>query len=339
MIGFFANIFGYLLNILYDLLKNYGVAIIIFSIILKVLLLPISIKQQKTMKKSGKIQKELKEIQSKYKNDPQKMNQETMDLYKRENMNPFSGCLSAIVQIIILLSMFYLVRSPLTYMRKIDSNIVSEYTEQIKKETNADNLTYPEIAIIRDANNFEETKKEEQINEENIIEEEKSEITDEGISENESKIEEEEKVGNKETEEQEEEKNIKTPKNIEKMKINMEFLGLDLSSIPNQQLKDYRVYIIPVLYVLSTFLSMKVTTKLTSTKKEDKEISKTGEEKPNDMDALNSMNKNMTYIMPILSVSISLVAPLGLALYWLVNNILMILEKTILSKLVKTEED
>ena len=61
------------------------------------------------MKKTTKIQQEMKEIQDKYKNDPQKMNQEVMDLYKREKMSPFSGCLSAIIQIILLFSMFYLV--------------------------------------------------------------------------------------------------------------------------------------------------------------------------------------------------------------------------------------
>ena len=56
MIGFFANLFGYLLNFLYNLIQNYGLAIILFSIIVKILLLPISINQQKTMKKTTKIQ-------------------------------------------------------------------------------------------------------------------------------------------------------------------------------------------------------------------------------------------------------------------------------------------
>ena len=57
MIAFFANIFGYVLNFIYEIVKNYGLAIIIFSILIKVLMIPLSIKQQKTMKKSTKIQK------------------------------------------------------------------------------------------------------------------------------------------------------------------------------------------------------------------------------------------------------------------------------------------
>ena len=107
MIAFFANLFGYILNFIYDIFQNYGIAIILFTILLKIVLLPLTIKQQKTMRKTTKIQEKLKIIQFKYKNDPQMLNQETMALYKRENMSPFSGCLSAILQILLLLAMFY----------------------------------------------------------------------------------------------------------------------------------------------------------------------------------------------------------------------------------------
>ena len=91
MFAFIANIFGYLLNFLYNIFNNYGVSIIVFSVLIKLILLPLTIKQQKTMDKSTKIQGELKSIQFKYKNDPEKLNKEMLDLYKREKMSPFSG--------------------------------------------------------------------------------------------------------------------------------------------------------------------------------------------------------------------------------------------------------
>ena len=69
MISFFANIFGYFLNFLYMNIGNFGIAIILFSIIVKIVLLPITIKQQKNMKKTAKIQEKLKDIQDKYKNN------------------------------------------------------------------------------------------------------------------------------------------------------------------------------------------------------------------------------------------------------------------------------
>ena len=104
--GFISELFGYLLNWLYGLVNNYGVAIIIFSVILRIILIPITIKQQTTMKKTAKLQEKMAEIQKKYKNNPEKLNQETIALYKNEKMSPFSGCLSSILQIIIILSVF-----------------------------------------------------------------------------------------------------------------------------------------------------------------------------------------------------------------------------------------
>ena len=273
MISFFANLFGYVLNFLYQFIQNYGIAIILFSIVLKLVMLPISIKQQKTMKKSAKIQGKLREIQDKYKNNPEKLNQETIDLYKREKMSPFSGCLSGIVQIVLLFAVFYLVRSPLTYMVKVDTAVIEQYTNEIKQEEENKNNPYPEIAIIKEKGQ-----------------------TDERVN------------------------------------INMELLGLDLSSVPSQNLSDWKVYIIPVLYVLTSFVSMRITTGMQAKRKEEN-----GES--NEMDAVMQANKSMSYIMPIMSVSIAIIAPLGLALYWLINNVLMIIERLVLNKFLKEEEE
>ena len=107
MFSFIANLFGYLLNFLYEIVNNnFGIAIILFSILLRIILLRTTIKQQKSVQKTAKIQGELKTLQVKYKNNPEMLNKETMELYKREQISPFSGCLSAILQIIIILSVF-----------------------------------------------------------------------------------------------------------------------------------------------------------------------------------------------------------------------------------------
>ncbi len=134
MFEFFANIFGYLLQFVYNIVNNYGLAIILFTIVIKIILLPLSIKQQRTLKKSNELQEKMKVIQFKYKNDPEKMNQEMMNLYKTENMSPFSGCLTAIVQLLLLLSIFYLVRSPLTFMEKLPQEDINRYVEQMKQK-------------------------------------------------------------------------------------------------------------------------------------------------------------------------------------------------------------
>ena len=180
MIAPFANLFGYILNFIYNIVNNYGLAIIIFSILIKIILLPLSIKQQKTMKKTTKIQNKLKEIQFKYKNDPENLNRATMELYKTENMSPFSGCFSGIVQIILLFAVFYLVRSPLTYMKKIDANIINKYTKIVKENDLSTDSAYPEIEVIRELNNIKKLKENNTENIENNSEnnEEKTDLAE-----------------------------------------------------------------------------------------------------------------------------------------------------------------
>lgn len=288
MFQFFANIFGYLLDIINQFVNNYGLAIILFTAIIKLIMLPLSIKQQRSMKKNVELQEKLKVIQFKYKNDPEKLNKETMDLYKQEKMSPFSGCFSAIIQFILLISIFNMVRFPLTYMEKVDKTQIDTYTQQIKDAGMDVSQAYSEIDIIREIDFLRENNPEDE-----------------------------------------------TLKNIN---INMNFLGLDLSKIPQQNLADWTVYIIPILYILSTFVSMRLTTSMQNANKDKKELTD-GENKEterNEMeDAMAQSNKMMSWMMPIMSVSISLVAPLGLALYWLVNNILMIGERLVLNKVVK----
>lgn len=330
MISFFSNIFGYVLNIIYEIVKNYGLAIILFSILLKILLLPLTIKQQKTLKKSQKLQGKLKEIQDKYSNNPEKLNQEMMDLYKRENLSPFSGCFSSIIQIILLLAMFYLVSKPLTYMKKLNTDEINSYKEAIVQEQgeNSVSTTYPEISIVKYINK--------KINNPEVNNTENVENVDNTVTETV-----ENENNNTETEIIEKEKiNID-----EDLYINMNFLGLDLSKVPQENLKDITVYIIPVLYVISSIISIKFTTNLSKNKnkeevEESKDLINTKENKEMDQEEMAmQMNKNMSLMMPILSVSISLLAPLGLALYWLINNIIMIIERLVLNKFFSKEEN
>ena len=293
MFEFFANIFGYLLQFLYTLVNNYGLAIILFTLIIKLLLLPLSIKQQKTMKKSSELQEKVKVMQFKYKNDPEKLNKEMMNLYKTENVSPFSGCLTSIIQMLLLLSIFYLVRSPLTFMEKIPQENINTYIQQLKDEGKVISNVYPEIDLIRETELLKEKNPEDQF--------------------------------------------------IEKTNIKMNFLGLNLSKIPQQNMTDYTVYIIPVLYILSSFISIRITTAKQQKDKEDKKsknidgnTGKEIEEENNEMDAVMQTNKMMSWFVPIMSISIAFIAPLGLALYWLISNILMIAERLIIDKVVKS---
>ena len=123
----------------------------------------------------------------------------------------------------------------------------------------------------------------------------------------------------------------------------MDFFGLDLSKIPQQNMTDYTVYIIPVLYIISSFISIRMTTQMQEKQNKEKEEVQidgtTGKElepkEENEMDSVMQTNKMMSWMMPIMSISIAFVAPLGLALYWLMSNILMIAERLVLNKIIK----
>ena len=289
MINFFSNIFGYVLNFIYNLVNNYGLAIILFSILIKIIMLPLSIKQQKTLKKNEKIQEQMKIIQIKHNGNQEKINQELMELYKTEKMNPFSGCFSVIIQMVLLFSMFYLVRSPLTYMKKVDSQVIDNQKNEIVQELgeNVVSSTYPEMSIIKY-------------------------VRDKNIEDSE-------------------------------LYINMDFLGLDLNKVPQENLNDITVFIIPVLYVISSFISIKLSTNMNKPKENVEAITdgkeKEKDEEVNPAEMAQQMNKSMSWMMPILSVTVSLLAPLGLALYWLINNVMMIIERIALNKIFSKEEE
>lgn len=289
VIAFLAGIFGYLLNLIYGVVNNYGLAIILFTIAVQIILLPFSIKQQKTMIKNNKIQAKVKELQEKYKNDQVRLGQETMDLYKAEKMSPCSGCLGSILQLILFVSIFYLVRQPLTYMERLDADKINQYVEkyQISQQSN-----YKEIDIIREA----------------------KKAGDDSIS------------------------------------IDMNFLGIDLSNVPSRNWGDPTVYIIPGLYVISSIISMRITMnagkkKLTKEEKEEEERKKREQkalikaDDDDDFDTVEAMNKQMMFMMPIMAVSVALVAPLGLALYWLINNISSTIQRMIINRFVKSKEE
>ena len=108
--------FGLLLNFIYSFVSNYGLSIILFTILTKVILFPLSLKQQKSMVKMQQVQPKLKEIQEKYKSDQQRQSEETMKLYKEHGVNPMGGCLPLLIQLPILFALYRVMYQPLTYM-------------------------------------------------------------------------------------------------------------------------------------------------------------------------------------------------------------------------------
>lgn len=104
--------FGKALYYIYTVVDSYGLAIVIFSILAKLLLLPLSIKQNKSMKIMKDLQPEMEKLQKKYADNKEKLNMETQKLYQKHNYNPLSGCLPILLQFPIIIALFTVLRQP-----------------------------------------------------------------------------------------------------------------------------------------------------------------------------------------------------------------------------------
>ena len=155
MIQAIASVLGYIIRFFYDLVgQNYFITILLFTLFTKVVLFPLAWIQIKSMEKMNKMSVKQKEIQDKYKNDKEKQTQELMNLYKENKVNPLSGCLPLIIQIPIILAMFYIVKQPLTYIVQTPQEEIKIYTQQLlnKEDVNEKEMQANELLIAKEHN-------------------------------------------------------------------------------------------------------------------------------------------------------------------------------------------
>lgn len=111
-----ARAMGWILRSLYEATANYGLAIILFTVFIKLVTIPLSLKQQRSMKETQEIQPILEKLQKKYQNNQEKLAQEMQKLYEERKINPFGGCLLLLIQIPIIYSMFFAIAQPVKFM-------------------------------------------------------------------------------------------------------------------------------------------------------------------------------------------------------------------------------
>ena len=126
--------FGWLLGVLYDLTSNYGVAMILFAIIVNLVLTPINAKSKKGMMKMSRMQPRIQEIQRKYANDQQKQNEAMQKLQQEEGMSMgMGGCLWSLVPLLILFPLFTVIREPITYILGESAETTAKIIEVVKE--------------------------------------------------------------------------------------------------------------------------------------------------------------------------------------------------------------
>ena len=138
--------FAWLLMFFYDLFQSYGVALILFALVIKLVLFPFSLKGKKSMIQMNLLSSKMQRLQKQYGKDRERYNLEIQKLYEKEKVNPMSGCLWSFVPIIFLMVLYGIIREPLTYLMNVPSDMI----ETVAEVTGVANTgTYPQIAMLK----------------------------------------------------------------------------------------------------------------------------------------------------------------------------------------------
>lgn len=123
---------AYVFRFIFDFCDNYGLTIILFTVFIKLVLFPLTYKQQKSMTAIQALQPKINEINRKYNGNKEKISEETMKLYQKYNVNPMAGCLPLLIQLPVIFLFYQIIRCPLQYILKFPKEAVSAAVEAIK---------------------------------------------------------------------------------------------------------------------------------------------------------------------------------------------------------------
>lgn len=141
--GFLAVPLGYIMRLIYSLVNNYFVAIFLFTLVMRLILFPLSLQSQKKQAERIRLAPRLERLQKKYKNDPRKLQEKQQALYEKEGVSLTGGCLPTIVQMVVLFGIIAVIYEPLTYLSPVSGSVVDTSIAAVTLETyTADNSGY-----------------------------------------------------------------------------------------------------------------------------------------------------------------------------------------------------
>ena len=144
--GIILTPFAWLLMLFYDFSQNYGIALILFALVIKLVLFPFNLKGKKSMIQMNLLSSKMQQLQKQYGKDRERYNLEIQKLYEKEKVNPMSGCLWSFIPIIFLMVLYGIIREPLTYLMNVPADMI-ETVAEITGVANSG--TYPQIAMLK----------------------------------------------------------------------------------------------------------------------------------------------------------------------------------------------
>lgn len=287
--------FGFILKVLYDLTTNYGVAIILFSVLVKLVLLPMNAKGKKSMMKMSRLTPDIERIRKKYPDDTNKQQQLTQELYKKEGVSTCGGCLWSFIPLLILFPLYTVIRQPIEYMlgeTAENAKLIVDAIKTAAPELFGKNDFYAEMIAARHIPDF--------INEIRAVLPEVNEATLAGV-------------------------------NFDFLGIDLgRQPSINFFAWEAFDWANIGLFLLPVLSAASSVLSMLISNKqndsvVTNEKGiQDKETAKQSQQ--------NQTAKTMMWMMPIMSLWIGFTVPAALSVYWLISGVLGTITDTIMTK-------
>ena len=275
--------FAWVMRLFFDLTGSYGWTLILFTLVLKLIMLPFQLKSKKSMVRMGRLSSKQAELQKKYANNQQKYQEELQKLYTEAGVNPMGGCLWTLLPLAILIPLYSIVRQPLQYFMRLSTETIDSIRTLAEGAgyVAGGNAAYEQIGLAEFVNSHWE-------------------VFDgkfEGL-----------------------------------LSMDFRFLGIDLSDMPGNVIRDFHfnwetigILLIPVLAGFLSWLLSHITMK------------------SNGQSASQPGMRGMNVFMPLMSVYIGFIMPASLGIYWVGNSVFSIIQEATLGRYynrkIQAEED
>ena len=303
--GIILKPFAWLLLFLYNLFNSYGLALILFAVIVKLILFPVTLKSKKSMIKTSMLSGKMQQLQRQYGKDRERYNIELQKLYEREQVNPMGGCLWSLIPMFVLIGLFYIIQDPLTYFMDLSAEQIQTLATSLNWQTVAvENGWLSADAMAKALEKVSTGFQEIGYNQLYLA----SLINDGNLAA------------------------LQATVGSEKLFVmNFNFLGMDMSAIPTWKfwsggLQTMGMFLIPLVSMAASFLTFKVTmatNKINNAQQANDQVDRT--------------NKIMTYTMPLMSLWIGFTVPAGLSIYWIVQYLISMVQEVICGKMLKKD--
>ena len=303
--------FSWLLNFFYSFTDSYGISLILFALVIKIILFPLTIKGKKGMIQMNLLSGKMQQLQKQYGKDRERYNMEVQRLYEREKVNPMSGCLWSFLPILILLPLYAIIRQPLLYLMGLDSNQIAQVAASVDWQTLAVNhgwvtadamaklveqFNAGEIATVFQNVGYNQLYLASLVNENTL-----PAIT------------------------------AALGEGTRVFVMNFDFLGLDLAMLPTWKIWEHLnwqyigAFLLIVISAFSSIFMSKISMKTNQMNNQsgNEQVEKT--------------NRIMMWTMPLMSLWIGFMMPVAMCVYWIANSLFSVIQELIAGKILKKD--